>query len=68
MSKIGYARVSTREQSLDSQLSILSEYGCSIIFKEKVSGVKDRPELQRCLEYLRAGDVLIVYKYSQILI
>ncbi|MCU6325859.1 recombinase family protein, partial [Enterobacter quasiroggenkampii] len=40
MAKIGYARVSTQDQSLDSQIDILKNFGCSKIFKEKVSGRK----------------------------
>ena len=35
MAKIGYARVSTQDQSLDSQIDILKNFGCSKIFKEK---------------------------------
>ena len=52
--KIGYARVSTDDQSLDLQLAALSEAGCRRIFQEKVSGVhRDRPELARLLDHLR---------------
>ena len=55
--KIGYARVSTMEQNLDSQIQQLTEAGCEIIFEEKVSGArKNRPELQKLLDQLRHED------------
>jgi DNA invertase Pin-like site-specific DNA recombinase len=58
---IGYARVSTREQLLDRQLRALREAGCSRTFADKLSGrTADRPELTRCLDYLRPGDTLVV--------
>lgn len=64
--KIGYARVSTRDQNLDMQLSALHGAGCERIFQEKVSGVKERPELDRCLQMLRPGDTLVVYKLDRL--
>ena len=58
--KIGYARVSTEEQNLDRQLDILKQAGCDRIFEEKVSGIKkDRPELNKMLDQIRTGDVII---------
>ena len=46
--KIGYARVSTNEQTLDMQIDALQKAGCNRIYKEKVSGVRDeRIELQK---------------------
>ena len=67
MAKVGYARVSTRDQSLDSQIDALEKYGCERIFSEKVSGRKTkRTELDKCLDYLRDGDVLVIYKLDRL--
>ena len=64
---VGYARVSTRDQNLDSQLDKLNEAGVKKTFKEKVSGVdRDRPELQKMLEYVRSGDTLVITKIDRI--
>ena len=58
---IGYARVSTSGQNLDRQTRALAEAGCIRIFADKLSGkTADRPELAACLDYLRAGDTLVV--------
>ncbi|MDT0656342.1 recombinase family protein [Staphylococcus chromogenes] len=67
MAKIGYARVSTRDQKLDSQIDSLEQYGCERIFSEKVSGRKQkRSELEKCLDYLRSGDTLVIYKLDRL--
>lgn len=66
MAKIGYARVSTKEQRLDLQIDALKEVGCEIIFAEKISSGKERPELDKCLSLLRTGDVLVVWKLDRI--
>jgi DNA invertase Pin-like site-specific DNA recombinase len=64
---IGYARVSTQDQNLDLQLKALSDFGCTKIFKEKVSGKsKDRPELNNLLSQLRAGDTVVVWKLDRL--
>lgn len=58
---VGYARVSTREQNLDRQLRALATAGCQKVFSDKKSGKNvDRPELWKCLDYLRPGDTLVV--------
>lgn len=64
---IGYARVSTQDQDYTLQIEQLEKYGCQKIFSEKKSG-KDtgRPELQKCLEFLREGDKLVVYKIDRL--
>ena len=67
MAKIGCARVSTRDQSLNAQIDTLREYGCERIFSEKVSGRKaKRTELDKCLDYLREGDILVIYKLDRL--
>jgi len=64
---IGYARVSTEEQNFDSQLDEFAKLNCCKVFKEKASGAKaERPELQKCLEYLRAGDTLVITKLDRL--
>lgn len=67
MSKIGYARVSTKVQHLDSQIDMLTEYGCERIFFEKVSDRKfKRTELDKCLDYIREGDTLVITKLDRL--
>jgi len=65
--KIGYARVSTAEQNLDLQISALKTAGCELIFKDHgVSGCRtDRPELEKALEALNAGDTLIIWRLDR---
>ncbi|WP_435416757.1 recombinase family protein [Parerythrobacter aurantius] len=64
---IGYARVSTDDQDLQLQRSELRAAGCERLFEEKLSGAKrDRPELTRLMEHLRAGDALVVTRLDRI--
>ena len=67
MPSVGYARVSSTGQDLAVQMDKLEAAGCNKVFKEKRSGVDaGRPELKRCLEYLREGDVLLVTKIDRL--
>lgn len=67
MRKIGYARVSTSGQSLETQIEQLTEHGCSSIFQEKVSGAKsDRPQLSKLLSSLRPNDTLVVTRLDRL--
>src|SRR5205823_1084550 len=62
--KIGYARVSTEEQSFDLQLDALRKAGCKKIYQETVSGAKAaRLQLDLMLDNLRAGDVLVIMNF-----
>lgn len=64
---IGYARVSTQDQDPALQLDALTRTGCEKIFTEKASGAqRDRPELIAALNYLRAGDTLVVWKLDRL--
>ena len=64
---IGYARVSTDHQSLDSQADALSAAGAEKVCADKISGSRRaRPELDRMLEQLRDGDVVTVTKYDRL--
>ena len=67
MSRIGYARVSTDDQTLDLQLDALTSSGCNTVYEETASGKsKDRPELVHCLKALRQGDVLVVWRLDRL--
>lgn len=64
---VGYARVSTRDQNPASQIDALKAAGCDRVFLEKASGAnRDRPELKAALDYLRAGDTLVVWKLDRL--
>lgn len=65
--KLGYSRVSTKDQNLDSQLDALRLAGCDVIFSEKESGARsdNRPEFRRMLEEAREGDTIIVQRLDR---
>lgn len=67
MAKIGYVRVSTKDQNLDRQFEKLKEENVTIIFEDKLSG-KDtkRPEFQKLLEYVRQGDIVVVTELDRL--
>src|ERR671938_1561876 len=59
---IGYARVSTQDQTLNLQKDALEKAGCSKIFTDTASGaVAERVGLQEAMQYARAGDTLVVW-------
>jgi len=67
MSIVGYARVSTADQTPDLQIDALKSAGAHRIFIETASGAKtDRPQLVAALDYLRPGDTLAVWKLDRL--
>ncbi len=64
---IGYARVSTSDQNAEAQLDALAAAGCLKVFTDTASGkIDERPELNRMLDQLRPGDVLIVHRLDRL--
>lgn len=64
---IGYARVSTWDQTTQAQLDALRQAGCIRIFEETASGTRsDRPELASALDYARPGDTLVVWRLDRL--
>jgi DNA invertase Pin-like site-specific DNA recombinase len=66
---IGYARVSTVDQTLDQQVAALTAAGAGKIFQDTISGATrgdDRPGFAECLTYLREGDTLVVWKLDRL--
>ena len=67
MEKVGYARVSSVGQNLDTQVAKLQAAGCSGIYQEKISGLdQNRPALKECLNYIRKGDTLVITKLDRL--
>lgn len=65
--RIGYARVSTRDQNLDLQRDALRAAGCDRVYEDTISGTKaKRPGLAQALEQLRDGDTLMVWKLDRL--
>ena len=65
--KIGYARVSTKEQSLSMQVDALKKVGCDQIHEEIASGAKTaRPVLEEIMRNIREDDVLVIWKLDRL--
>ena len=64
---VGYARVSTTDQTLDLQKDALEKIGCSKIFTDTASGAKaERKGLEEALAYVREGDTLVVWRLDRL--
>jgi len=65
--KIGYARVSTKDQSLNLQKDALEKAGCKKIYSEQVSGAKiERKKLDEMIKQVRKGDIIVVWKLDRL--
>ena len=64
---VGYARVSTQDQTLDLQKDALEGAGCERVFTDTISGSKaERPGLDQALHFLRPGDTLVVWRLDRL--
>ena len=65
--KIGYARVSTKDQNLNLQVDVLQSFGCETLYQEHASGkTAARPELENALKALRPSDTLAVWRLDRL--
>jgi len=65
--RIGYARVSTEQQTTDPQIDRLRAAGCERVYPDVITGkLASRPEWDRCLDALRTGDVLVIVRLDRI--
>jgi DNA invertase Pin-like site-specific DNA recombinase len=64
--KIGYARVSTKDQNLNLQLEALKKEGCELIYSEKKGASTERLEFEKLKETVREGDIVIVWKLDRL--
>jgi len=65
--KLGYARVSTKDQNLGLQIDALTKAGCEKIYQDIASGARtERPALNEMINHLRPGDVLVIWKLDRL--
>lgn len=65
--KLGYARVSTKDQHLELQIDALTKAGCEKIYQDIASGARtERPALNEMINHLRPGDVLVIWKLDRL--
>jgi DNA invertase Pin-like site-specific DNA recombinase len=65
--KLGYARVSTKDQHLELQIDALTKAGCEKIYQDIASGARtERPALNEMINQLRPGDVLVIWKLDRL--
>ena len=62
----GYARVSTTDQNTGFQITALRAAGCTTIFEEKRSAIKERPQLELLLDVIAEGDTVVIYKLDRL--
>lgn len=64
--KVGYVRISTKEQNTARQDVLMEELGVERVFTDKISGKNtERPELQKMMDFVREGDVVVVESFSR---